>query len=733
MRVRFARLNFLLAALACGASLAQTPLPNPNLALKTFGEVNALVRQPDGGLIIGGSFTSIDGVPRANLARVQPDGSLDLDWAPTTDGPVRALAVDGAGALFAGGEFLNVSGLARSRLVKLQGHGAGAPDPDWNPSPAGPVYALAFDPTSGALFVGGWMTQIGGQSRKHLAKLAVDGSGQADPNWNPVFDVIVEEMVVAPGTVYAGGIGLTGANAYPSLGKFPTTGTGARVADWVAARGGPSSLAVAPSDGAVLVGGVGKIARLSPQTGALLSEWSVDTLGPGRVTALAVDEVGGTVHAGATFRLARLSPTGVRDTGWNPALSGAVRTLALGAGGVVVAGGTFSEAGGAARLSMAVFDASGGVGPSLDVERSGYASVLARQPDGGVIAAGQFHKADGLTRRGLLRVAPNGSLDPIWNPGPGSDRVYALAADQNTGEVYVGGEFTAIGGQTRRNLAKLAGSGAGAADPLWDPSPSDLVTEIVVEDTGEVFVAGLFYWYGDTGSSIGGQRRNHLAKLSGVGTGAADPDWNPAPSGQVDALALDGDGGLLVGGSFSQIGGQTSANLARLSIAGAGALDPLWISSANSDVRGLTVDRSGGWVYARGEFTTLGGQARSGLGRVSLQHGAVDATWNPEPNNRVNALELDASGAVYVGGTFTVIQGVPRPYLAKLSSLGTGAPFLRWNAGVSAPGVASLVLDATSATVYAAGTFASVAGQPRGGLAAIAPSIFSEGFEALQP
>src|SRR4051812_37615349 len=42
--------------------------------------------QPDGKIIISGSFTNYNGVPRAGLARVNPDGSLDLSFDPGSGG-----------------------------------------------------------------------------------------------------------------------------------------------------------------------------------------------------------------------------------------------------------------------------------------------------------------------------------------------------------------------------------------------------------------------------------------------------------------------------------------------------------------------------------------------------------------------------------------------------------------------------------------------------------------------
>ena len=57
--------------------------------------VSALAMQADGKLLVGGSFTEIAGEPRAYLARLRADGSLDPDFidvlADSTDAVEEAL------------------------------------------------------------------------------------------------------------------------------------------------------------------------------------------------------------------------------------------------------------------------------------------------------------------------------------------------------------------------------------------------------------------------------------------------------------------------------------------------------------------------------------------------------------------------------------------------------------------------------------------------------------------
>ena len=135
--------------------------------------VNGLVHRaiPDGsgGWFIGGNFTAVGGVAR-NKFPIQPDGTLDASWNPDVGGTgnwyVTALALHG-GILYVGGYFSSVGGESRNNLAAID-TATGLPTP-WNPGVDGSVYAIAAG--SGKVFVGGGFTTIGGQARSNFAIL----------------------------------------------------------------------------------------------------------------------------------------------------------------------------------------------------------------------------------------------------------------------------------------------------------------------------------------------------------------------------------------------------------------------------------------------------------------------------------------------------------------------------------------------------------------------------------
>jgi hypothetical protein len=72
--------------------------------------------QPDGKILIGGSFSSVLGLTRNNIARLNRDGTLDTSFDPDAHGVVLSIAVQVDGKILVGGSFDSIGGQPRNRL-----------------------------------------------------------------------------------------------------------------------------------------------------------------------------------------------------------------------------------------------------------------------------------------------------------------------------------------------------------------------------------------------------------------------------------------------------------------------------------------------------------------------------------------------------------------------------------------------------------------------------------------
>ncbi|MFI5165870.1 MAG: IPTL-CTERM sorting domain-containing protein [Thermoanaerobaculales bacterium] len=762
---------------------AQPVLSPPIDGVFAGGQVSAIVRQPDGKVVVGGSFDHVNGVLRHFIARLNTDGSLDTGWDANADGGISALAVDAGGDLFVGGSFQHIGGLARAGLAKLSPGASATADATWNPIPPNAVssriYVLLAD-SSGSLYVGGGFSTIGGQARANLARLSVSGSGAADATWDPSpnGNVIALALDESGGNLFvAGGIlGFKhiGGLDRRTLAKISISGVGAADPAWdpqpsFTCAGGECGRADAlalDGSGNLFVGGffgqiggqtVSLLAKLSNATGAADASWTPNP--NGEILALAFDA--GNVYAAGVFgiiggqpieALAKIADAGVGtvDPNWHPVSfiaqfflpgeisNNPVNVVVPDGSGNLYAGGSFVSAGGLTKTGFAVLSESGtgAADPAYAcVMLAGTVAAIVRDASGRTVIGGNFEfMGDGVTvRNGIARLNADGSLDSTWLP-EASGEVEALALDPVSGSIYAAGLFTTIGGQGRNHIARLSGSGSGAADIAWNPNADGDIRALALDTAGgAVYAAGSF-------ANVGGQARNNIAKLALSGSGAADPVWNPDTTpgdfgDTMHALALDGAGNLYAGGNFLAIGGQTRSGIAKLSTSGAGAADPTWNPAATSAgaakfayVLTIALDGSGN-VYAGGAFDHIGGRALSNLARLSPSGtGAADTTWHPNASGSVSALVLDGSGIVYAGGNFGLIGGGLRSEVARL--LANGSADCNWIANAEsflvASSVQALALDG-SGDLYVGGGFENIGGTGRQGYAALGPTTTTAG------
>ena len=94
-----------------------------SLSVNAGGDVRAMAVQPDGKILIGGSFTNLGGQPRNFIGRLNPDGSLDPDFNPGADNIVNCFAVQPDGKILVGGYFQNLSGQISTCIARLYADG----------------------------------------------------------------------------------------------------------------------------------------------------------------------------------------------------------------------------------------------------------------------------------------------------------------------------------------------------------------------------------------------------------------------------------------------------------------------------------------------------------------------------------------------------------------------------------------------------------------------------------
>ena len=548
--------------LSCGVWLsASAQQLDPGFAPSTItsggGGVQAIVKQPDGKVIVSGDFQTMNGQPTSQVVRLNADGSPDLAFrAQAGSGPnqlVSAVAVQADGKILLGGAY----GLSSYNGV-----------PVTNP-----------------------------------VRLNADGSLDA---------------------------------------SFAAGGTG-----W---DGEIRSVVVQP-DGKILVGG------------SLYSQFNGQ---PAR-------------------GLIRLLPSGALDTTFNTGTGfdggngdRMVFEMALQPDGKIVAAGSFNTVNGQPRSAIARLNANGSLDTSFTSPLSAQGIVLglALQPDGKVLVGGAQLASSG-TRQQLQRLLPNGTVDATFLGGPDNGVILDLNLRAD-GSILVVGFFASYNNVPRGGLARVSSTGtldAAFANNLGSYSTMLKVAEL---NNGQYLIGGYF-------NQVGGQNTDGLARLTT--TGEADASYNqsvgylpsvpvtPLTNGQLLlSLPLARFNGQLVGNSdyrtFHRINADGTYNAPVALPAGTPRPNggfPAYTYSATAQADGTfyaTYKNSDSTAVIRRILTT---------GTFDPAFAATELRWSrPYPYTFADVnIAVHPGGGLLVTGDFTKVNGLPRPYVARLLADGT--------------------------------------------------------------
>jgi Domain of unknown function (DUF5122) beta-propeller len=144
---------------------------------------------------------------------------------------------------------------------------------------------------------------------------------------------------------------------------------------------------------------------------------------------------------------------------------------------------------------------------------------------------------------------------------------------------------------------------------------------------------------------------------------------------------------------------------------------PGFVADTDGTVLALAV--VGSQLYLGGTFTTVNGVARRNLARVDLASGALDTSFSLDANNAVYDLWLNGT-RLYLGGDFTSLGGTARSKVAALDT-STGALVGGFKTTVDRR-VSSVAVSPDGSTVYVGGRFTTVNGANVLNLAAVKAS-----------
>lgn len=398
------------------------------LAVPPSTVVNKVVVQPDGKVLVGGSFSNYAGSGRQNLVRLLSDGTLDPDWNPGGTGPghlVEDIDLMPDGRILIAGAFTAYNGRPIHFVARLLPNGL--PDTTFNiPANAinGAVHAVALHKDGKVLAAGDFFLCYG-HSRPYITRFNHDGSLDQGFDIGTGFNDAVYDLVVLPGQ------GILCAGKFTAYNGNPC-GRVARLTS-----GGPYD----PSMGNVsgFAGGPARALVLQPDSQLLVAgDFNLH-------------------HALSANGIARLHLDGTRDPSFTSPFYpyAQVRAMAVLPDGRIMVGGEYT----ASMYQPAVegpnaitllhgdgsrddgFPIGQGALPASGLPAAAIRS-LAAQDDGKVVAGGQFGAIDTETQYRQLVRLQLAATAVAETDGPGAWRVFA---DREAGTVLLSDPFGGTG------------------------------------------------------------------------------------------------------------------------------------------------------------------------------------------------------------------------------------------------------------------------------------------------
>lgn len=327
---------------------------DPNFSSQIHGTVHALNVDASGNILVGGEFQKVNGLARANLARLTPNGTLDPEFSATTDAAVFAISGSSGGAIIIGGAFNSPN----RHVARLLPTGEFAP---LDVSASSRIDCLATAPDGRTVF-GGPFRSVNSTTANYLGRMSA--SGALDSTFSsgllPAMSIEAGADAIAlqsDGRIIVGGNFCT-SNGFATLLRLNVDGS---VDETFTGNHGPilyPKAILALSDGKLLVSGIanssgdGFVRRLNSD-GTVDGSYQSLTF-DGSVEAIALDPLGGLI-IGGTFGggIGRLHADGAQDTSWDVSTDGAVKAIAIHGNDGVLIGGAFHTVGGRAQSGLA--------------------------------------------------------------------------------------------------------------------------------------------------------------------------------------------------------------------------------------------------------------------------------------------------------------------------------------------------------------------------------------------
>ena len=659
-----------------------------NLGTSFNGKVYCSLIQPDGKIILGGSFTTFNGISANRLIRLNSDGSIDATFntlVAASSGIVYGLALQTNGSVVIVGSFTKYNGITANRVARILPNGNLDASFITGSAANGVVEEVQIQP-DGKIVLAGSFDSFNGISKNKIIRLNTDGSADTSFVIGSGFNAGVSALVLQPdGKIIAGGDFVTynGIIANKIVRLNIDGSIDVSFVSGLGFNGGVVEVIKLNSAGAVMVGGsftgtyngidVNRLTFLS--SNGILDP--IFDIGAGPFSASVLDVANasdGSWYVAGSFsifdsqnqgRLAKVDPVGALDIGYLTAGVGfdnsVLKVLSL-SDNKTMAFGSFTKFNGTICNRVSRLSEDGAVDSSFNTSGAGANNTIRSaiiQTDNKIVLAGVFTTYNGVLANRITRILPDGLLDPTFITGLGSNnQIYALAL-QPDGKIIIAGNFTSYNGILVNRIARLLSNGILDLTFNTGLGADAIVEAVLLQPDGKIVLGGRF-------ATFNGVSYNRMIRLNTDGSIDSGFSVGIGFDKNVYAIALQSDNKLIVGGTFLSYGGASAKRILRLN--SNGSLDTTFASGAgfsNGEIRTILVqpdDR----VLLGGTFSgTYNGIAVKRMLRL-LSSGVYDTAFSVNLNGTLFSTCFTPNNKVIIGGSFNSVSGITKHRVARI-------------------------------------------------------------------
>jgi uncharacterized delta-60 repeat protein len=358
------------------------------------------------------------------------------------------------------------------------------------------------------------------------------------------------------------------------------------------------------------------------------------------------------------FSVFIVAQPGTLDNGFNATSSGAddeVSIISIQSDHKIIIGGRFSNYNGINRSTMARLNVDGSLDAGFDVGTGANADIWNSdiQSDGKIVILGGFSIFNDTFRKIIARLNPNGSLDLNYDPGSIIENysIFNMAIQSDDKIVVSSYPNNSNTPQDQFPVSRL--NIDGSYDKGFIPAIANgYVDAITIQSDGKIVIGGGF-------NIINGISRNGLARLNTNGSLDASFNFGTELIGGVWTMLMQSDNKILIGGDFGISRFNTDGSLdAGFNLAG---------TFEGAGIGAIAL-QSDGKIVIGGDFTAFNSISRNGIARLNTD-GSLDASFNPGAgtNGIVADLSIQSDGKIVIGGDFTSYNGLVKNKITRIN------------------------------------------------------------------